>query len=313
MSLALCTLSHSPLYGINDPGSETLEAVNSAFDTARRFVEDFDPELTVVFGPDHFNGVFYDMMPAFCIGSGARAVGDWGTSPGALTVDRGAARDLAIAVLNDGLDAAQSEEMLVDHGISQPLEFLFGKGYGHPVVPIFVNAVGLPLGPMQRVRLLGESIGRELSSWNKRILVVGSGGLSHDPPIPRLEEASPDVVARLIDGRNPSPQLRAERELRVIEAGKAFAAGNTTYQEINPDFDAAVMNTLASGVLGGVDDWSNEWMEKEGGHSAHEIRTWVAAFSALAASGPYTVTNRWYWPVKEWMTGFGIMTAVQEN
>ena len=27
-------------------------------------VRDFDPEITVVFGPDHFNGVFYDMMPA---------------------------------------------------------------------------------------------------------------------------------------------------------------------------------------------------------------------------------------------------------
>src|SRR6185312_7537694 len=117
MTIALCTLSHSPLYGINDPGPETLAEVNAALDQVRDFVRNFDPEITVVFGPDHYNGVFYDMMPAFCIGSGARSVGDWGTKPGPLPVDRTAARALAASVLNAGVDVAQSEEMHVDHGI----------------------------------------------------------------------------------------------------------------------------------------------------------------------------------------------------
>lgn len=313
MPLALCTLSHSPLYGINDPAPDTLDAVHAAFDRTRDFVRDFDPDITIVFGPDHYNGIFYDMMPAFCIGSGARSVGDWGTEPGPLPVERPSARRLVSAVLNDGIDVAQSEEMHVDHGIAQPLEFLFGKHYTNPVIPVFVNAVGLPLGPMQRIRLLGESIGRELVSWNKRVLVVGSGGLSHDPPVPRLDEATPEVLARLIDGRNPSPELRAERQRRVIEAGQAHSAGDTSYQEINPDFDATIMNTLANGAVSETDLWTNDWMEKAGGHSAHEIRTWVAAFAALSTAGHYTVTDRWYWPVREWMTGFGMITAVQEK
>lgn len=311
MSLALCTLSHTPLYGINDPGPLIVQAVDTAFAAARRFVEDFDPELTIIFGPDHFNGIFYDLMPSFCIGAGARAVGDWGTHAGLLNVDHDAARSLAAAVLADGFDTAHSEEMVVDHGIAQPLEFLFGKGYHNPVVPIFINAVGSPLGPMNRIRGLGESIGREISSWDKRVLVIGSGGLSHDPPVPRFEGASPEVIARLVDGRNPSPELRAERERRVIEAGEAFAAGTTTYRQINPAFDAAVMDTFASEQLPSVDAWSTDWMEREGGHSAHEIRTWVAAFSAMSAAGPYSVRDRWYWPVDEWMTGFGMMTAIQ--
>ncbi|WP_082520940.1 3-carboxyethylcatechol 2,3-dioxygenase [Rhodococcus sp. Leaf278] len=313
MPLALCALSHSPLYGINDPDPGVLKAVDVAIDRVRTFVADFDPELTVVFGPDHYNGVFYDMMPAFCIGSGARAVGDWGTEPGPLPVDRTAARRLVSAVLDDGIDVAQSEELHVDHGIAQPLEFLFGKQYTNPLVPVFVNAVGLPLGPMQRIRLLGESIGREIESWNKRILIVGSGGLSHDPPVPRLDEATPEVLARLIDGRNPSPELRAERQRRVIDAGKAHAAGDNSFQQINPGFDASVMNTFANGAVSETDSWTNDWMEKNGGHSAHEIRSWVAAFAALSTGGSYTVTDRWYWPVREWMTGFGMMTALQES
>lgn len=313
MTLALCALSHSPLFGINDPGPETLGGVTAALDAMRSFVRDFDPGITIVFGPDHYNGVFYDMMPAFCIGSGASSVGDWGTEPGPLPVDRAAARRLTRAVLDAGVDVAQSERLHVDHGITQPLEFLFGKGSTRPVIPVFVNAVGLPLGPVQRVRLLGEAIGREVGSWDQRVLVIASGGLSHDPPVPRLEGAPPEVVARLIDGRNPSPEARAERQRRVIQAGKAHAQGDGSFQQINPEFDALVLDTLASGRLADADGWTNDWIQRSGGHSGHEIRAWLAAFAALSARGSYRVTHRWYWPVKEWMTGFGMMTAVEER
>lgn len=313
MTLALCALSHSPLFGINDPGPDTLGGVVAALDTMRAFVRDFDPDIAVVFGPDHYNGVFYDMMPAFCIGSGAVSVGDWGTHPGPMPVDREAARTLTKAVLAAGIDVAQSERLHVDHGIAQPMEFLFGKAAAQPMIPVFVNAVGLPLGPVQRVRLLGEAVGREVGSWGKRVLVIASGGLSHDPPVPRLDGAPPEVVARLTDGRNPTPEARAARQRRVIEAGKAHAQGDAAFQDINPEFDAQILATLASGRLTDADGWTNEWIERAGGHSGHEIRAWLAAFAALSTQGRYQVTHQWYWPVKEWMTGFGMMTAVEAH
>ena len=313
MTLALCAVSHSPLFGISDPEAGVLAEVHAAFDTVRAFARSFAPDITIVFGPDHFNGVFYDMMPAFCIGAGANSVGDWGTDPGPLPVDRDAAHRLTRAVLKAGIDTAQSERMQVDHGITQPIEFLFGKGSTEPVVPVFINAVGLPLGSMQRVRLLGEAIGKEAASWGKRVLLVGSGGLSHDPPVPRLQGASAELAARLIDGRNPTPEMRAERQRRVIAAGQAHAAGDTTFQQINPEFDGLVLDTLVSGRLADADAWSNEWIEEAGGHSAHEIRTWFAAFAALAVQGRYRVENRWYWPVREWMTGFAITTATEST
>jgi 2,3-dihydroxyphenylpropionate 1,2-dioxygenase len=309
MTVALCTLSHAPLFGITDPDEGTTADIHAAFDGMRAFIRDFDPQLTIVFGPDHYNGVFYDMMPPFCIGSKATSVGDWGTDAGSLPVDRAEARSLLKSVLADGIDIAQSEELHVDHGISQPLEFLFGKGYTNPIVPIFINCVGLPLGPMSRIRELGESVGRHVTGLGKRVLIVGSGGLSHDPPVPRLEEATPEVVERLIDGRNPSPELRAAREARIVEFGRAYAAGATTAQAINPVFDAMVLRTFADGELTKVDAWTNEWFEAAGGHSAHEIRTWVAAYSAMAAAGGYGVASTHYWPVVEWGTGFSLTTA----
>jgi len=56
MSVSLLAMSHSPLLGINDPQPEVDAALNEAFDEARQRVTEFDPELVIVFTPDHFNG-----------------------------------------------------------------------------------------------------------------------------------------------------------------------------------------------------------------------------------------------------------------
>ncbi len=49
MSLALVTMSHSPLLGFNEAPADVEEAVQSAFSQARAFVADYDPELVVIF------------------------------------------------------------------------------------------------------------------------------------------------------------------------------------------------------------------------------------------------------------------------
>jgi len=314
VTLALCCLSHSPLYGVLDPDKAVIDEVRQSIASLRDFATRFDPELVIVFGPDHFNGVFYDMMPAFCIGAAAESVGDWNTTPGPLNVDAEAARRLSAAVLDAGIDVAHSERLYVDHGVAQPLEFLFGDFARVPVVPVFINAVGLPLGPMQRVRLLGEAIGREVARWNRRVLLIGSGGLSHDPPVPRFAEASAEVRERLLGGgRFLSPEAREARQRRVIDAGRAHAQGDASHRAINPEFDRLALDLLASGRLREMDDWKNDWVEQTGGHSAHEIRAWLAPFAALGACGPYRLTQRQYWPVREWMTGFATVSAELER
>lgn len=309
MTLALCTLSHTPLMGANDPSPEVSSAVNAALARARDEVTAYDPELVVLFAPDHYNGVFYDLMPPFCIGAAASAVGDFGTAAGPLDVDRDAARAITEQVLDSGVDVALSERMTVDHGFAQPLELLFGSLTARPVVPIFLNCVAEPLGPVARIRLLGEAVGRAISTLNRRVLVVGSGGLSHDPPVPRLREAVPQVAERLIAGRNLTPDDRALREQRVIAAGREFAAGSATIAPLNPAWDQALMTLLAAGDLGPLDSWSNADITANAGHSGHEVRTWIAAYAALSTAGRYDVSFSFYRPIPEWIAGFGITTA----
>ncbi|NBM19314.1 3-carboxyethylcatechol 2,3-dioxygenase [Streptomyces sp. GC420] len=313
MTAAAVGLSHSPLIGKNDPSPEVRAAVETAVDDARSFVRDFDPELVVLYAPDHYNGFFYKEMPPFCLATEATSVGDFGSVAGPLSVDTEAARALARGALERGVDLTVSARMTVDHGFVQPLEVLFGGIDKVPVVPVFVNGVATPLGPVSRIRALGTALGEAAAGLDRRVLFLGSGGLSHDPPVPVLDGAPPRVADALIEGHPPTPEQRARGEERVICAGREYAAGSTTMIPLNPGWDNLVLDTLERGSLADVDDWSVEWMAAEGGGSAHEVRTWIAAFASLAATGSYRMTSRFYAPVPEWIAGFAVAVAQQET
>jgi 2,3-dihydroxyphenylpropionate 1,2-dioxygenase len=308
--LALCCMSHSPLLNLPGPSQDLLDDIDSALTQARQFVEDFDPEIVLIFAPDHYNGFFYKLMPPFCIGTEAQGVGDYGTHKGPLDVPEAMAVGCAKAVLSAGVDIAISANMEVDHGTVQPLEKLFGSATARPVIPIFINSVATPLGPLHRCRTLGTAVGSYLTTLDKRVLLVGSGGLSHDPPVPTLSTATPQVVERIVHGRPMTPEQRSARQTAVMDAAKSFAAGESDLAPLNPEFDRQFLEIVDSGHLGDLDTWSNSFIANEGGNSAHEIRTWVAAFAALAAAGPYRTDVRYYRPAPELIAGFAVRTAV---
>jgi 2,3-dihydroxyphenylpropionate 1,2-dioxygenase len=303
-------MSHSPLLNLPGPSQVPLDDIDSALAEARQFVTSYDPELVVIFAPDHYNGFFYRTMPPFCIGTAATGVGDYGTYAGPLNVPADLATDCATAVLESGIDVAISASMDVDHGTVQPLQKLFGDATARPVIPIFINSVATPLGPLRRVRALGTAVGTYLATLGQRVLIIGSGGLSHDPPVPTLTSAPPAALGRIVHGNPMTPEQRQARQVAVMEAAREFADGQGSLQPLNPEWDHAFLELLDSNRLPEVDAWSNTWIEKEAGHSAHEIRTWVAAFAAIAAHGRYETQQRFYRATPELIAGFAVRTAV---
>jgi 2,3-dihydroxyphenylpropionate 1,2-dioxygenase len=161
----------------------------------------------------------------------------------------------------------------------------------------------------RRARLLGDAIGRAAARMNRRVLLIGSGGMSHEPPVPEIAGADDIVAERLIAGRNPSPESRDARQSRTIAAAKAFAAGDSRLHPLNPVWDRAFLELLERGEVAAADGLTNEAITRDAGKSAHEIRTWVAAFGALAASGPYAASIDYYRAIPEWIAGFGAMHA----
>ncbi|MFJ1258463.1 3-carboxyethylcatechol 2,3-dioxygenase [Cupriavidus sp. CuC1] len=309
MPMHLECLSHTPLHGYHDPAPEIVAEVERVQAAARARVQAFAPELVVVFAPDHFNGFFYDVMPQFCVGVAASAIGDFKSLAGPLDVPRDTALAMAQAVLDRDVDVAVSYRMQVDHGCAQALEVLLGGLDVCPVIPVFINSVAPPMATCRRARLLGDAIGSFLQGLGKRVLVVGSGGISHEPPVPEIASANAEVAERLIAGRNPPPESRAARQARTVAAAQAFTAGDSPLHPLNPAWDRAFLERLACGNLAAVDAMRNGDITRDAGKSAHEIRTWIAAFGALAAAGPYVASIEYYRPIDEWIAGFGVMQA----
>ncbi|HLV77663.1 MAG TPA: 3-carboxyethylcatechol 2,3-dioxygenase [Marinobacter sp.] len=312
MTALMQCLSHTPLVGHVDPEQAVLDEVNGVIATARKRIEEFDPELVLLFSPDHYNGFFYDIMPSYCIGTNAYAIGDFGTTAGDLPVPTGLAEQAAQFVMDAGVDVALSHKMQVDHGFAQPLEFLLGSIDKVPVIPVFINSVAVPLPSFQRARLLGDALGRWAASLNKRVLILGSGGLSHQPPVPELATANDHMRDRLLGSGRELPA--AERELRttrVIEAARKFVEDQNSLRPLNPEWDQWFLELVASGKLAELDSVPNQEVSEKAGKSTHEVKNWVAAAAAMAAFGNYTEAARYYRPIPEWIAGYGALTAVQ--
>jgi 2,3-dihydroxyphenylpropionate 1,2-dioxygenase len=304
-------MSHSPLLHTAElpPPPEVQAGVDQSFAAIRQFAADFDPTLVVVFAPDHYNGFFQDMMPPFCVGTKATACGDYDTAAGPLSVNESAALAMIEFVQKAGVDLAFSRHMIVDHGMVQPLDTLFSSLTAKPMVPIFVNGVAPPWVPMKQIRLFGQAVGSYLNTLDERILVVASGGLSHDPPLPRWYETDDGGRNFLLQGRNPTEEFRQARQQRVIKGAAAFAKGELPIIDLNPQWDTQFMDDCASGQPERFDGYQIDEMTKQAGNSVHEVRTWVGAFSALSQAGSFDVTYRFYHPIREFIAGFGVMAA----
>jgi 2,3-dihydroxyphenylpropionate 1,2-dioxygenase len=309
MSIKLKCLSHTPLRGLNDPGADVVAEVDAILAKSRAEVEAFDPELIVIFAPDHYNGLFYDLMPPFVIATAAESVGDYQTMLGPLSIPKDLALDLAKHILNSDIDIAISHRLQVDHGCTQTLEEMTGSLTRYPVIPIIINSVAPPFGPYRRIRKLGEAVGKFIAKLNKRVLILGTGGLSHEPPVPLLAGANDDIANFLIAGRNPTPEFRAARQARTIATGQIFGTPECQLTPLNAEWDLDFMKLLIDGRLGEIDDFSIEEISKAAGRSTHEVRTWVAAFAAIEAAGGYKARQDYYRPINEWIAGYGVVSA----
>lgn len=302
-------LSHTPLMGLHDPDSTMVQATEKALDSLKLELERFDPELIILFAPDHFNGFFYDLMPSFCLGVAAQAIGDYGTPSGPLAIPRKLAEGCIEAILAAEVDCAVSYRMQIDHGFAQPLQLLAGSLQRYPVIPIFINSVAPPLPSFKRARLLGEAVGKYTSTLNQRVLFMGSGGLSHNPPIPSLEDAAPDVAERLIAGRNLGEEARKLRQHHVVKAAQGFSSGASSLPPLNPEWDRRFLQALEEKDFDFLESLTNEEVTQAAGGSAHEVKSWVAANAAMfaATNGDYEVSAEFYKPIPEWIAGFATL------
>jgi aromatic ring-opening dioxygenase catalytic subunit (LigB family) len=132
-------------------------------------------------GTDHFNMFSYDVLPQWCVGRNEVFAGCGDNMPmcevaGAPSLSN----DIIGSLLRQGFEPAFSDGMRLDHSFMSPLKLVV-PDLGIPVVPIFQNCITRPMPTLVRSFALGGALAHaiESSSSSARVLVIGSGGLSH--------------------------------------------------------------------------------------------------------------------------------------
>ena len=156
------------------------------FDYVHYWLAREKPDIAVVFYNDHGLNFFLDKMPTFAVGAASEYKNEdegWG-----IPVSRAVAGDPALSwhIINnlvaDEFDVTMCQEMLVDHAVTIPMTLMWpGQKWTVKIVPISINTVQHPLPSLKRCLNLGRSVGRAVASYpeNLRVMVVGTGGLSH--------------------------------------------------------------------------------------------------------------------------------------
>lgn len=306
--VGFAALSHSPFWDGSFPAEDTADALGAGFTTAaarlRVLVAELAPDAVVIFGPDHFRNFFLDVMPSFCVGVGEIvSCGDYGTHKGAVPHAEGIGRHIAEHTQAAGFDPAFSVRMGVDHGIVQPYQVLWPE-LDVPVVPVMVNCTAAPRPSFPRCHDFGRAVGDAIRALpdDRRVLVLASGGLSHQVKALSVEDEALDEGTRayLVDGRDRVDAYNASREASLAQR---IADGHEG--PINDEWDRWFLDRLTADDHASLLAMDSRQVEETAGNGAHEVRAWLAARAAWG--GPVEVLG--YEAVPRWVTGMGVVVG----
>ena len=295
MARALLTcVSHGPALTAPAPEPPEHKPLMAAYAARAEAFRAFDPELVILFAPDHYTGVHLQMVPPFAVGLAAEAVADFGGRPGRLRVPAELGLRLAEAVRAADIDIAVGYDLTVDHGFSQPLYGLAGALDRYPTLPVFINTTCAPVSAFRRVRLLGEAVGRFAHTLGLRVALVASGGLSHHPVNvfpPTPNDIVPGLEDYLVFGGAKGGMDRdawiAHLGRGVVAGGQAVVRGEKTAKDfrLNPAWDRGFLDAFLAGDYPAFDAWDPQAVIEQAGVGAIEVQQWIAAGSAAAAFG----------------------------
>ncbi len=163
------------------------------FPPAHAWLAKAKPDVAVVFYNDHGLNFFLDKLPTFAVGAAPEyrnADEGWGIpTVRPFNGDPALSWHLIDSLVADEFDITMCQEMLVDHALTLPMALLWPGGGEWPVriVPIAMNHVQYPLPSLRRSYHLGQAVGRAIEAWDEdaRVVVLGTGGLSHQLDGPR--------------------------------------------------------------------------------------------------------------------------------
>ena len=141
--------SHVPAIGAAIDNGKTEEPywkrVFSGFEKSQEWMRETKPDVAIIVYNDHASAFSVDLIPTFALGCAAEfPPADEGWGPRPVPVVQGypaLASHIAQSVILDEFDLTICNKMEVDHGLTVPMNLLFGspKAWPCPVIPVAVN------------------------------------------------------------------------------------------------------------------------------------------------------------------------------
>jgi protocatechuate 4,5-dioxygenase, beta chain len=149
--------------------------------------EEAKPDVVFLVYNDHATAFSLDLIPTFAIGTGPLykpADEGWGPRPVPDVIGHPElAAHIAQSVIQDDFDLTIVNKMDVDHGLSVPMNLMFGSPKAWPckVIPFAVNVVQYPVPSGKRCLALGRAIRKAIESFDQdlNVQIWGTGGMSH--------------------------------------------------------------------------------------------------------------------------------------
>ena len=240
------------------------------FPPIREWLAEAKPDVAVVFSNDHGLNFFLDKMPTFAVGAAPsydNADEGWGL-PVYKSFEGHPALSwhLIDSLVRDEFDITTCQQMLVDHAVSIPFELAYPGVETWPLklIPIAINTVQYPLPSPKRCLALGRAVHRALQSWggDERILICGTGGLSHQLDGPRAGFMNPDYDLFCLDNLAANPdaltshtaeevaELAGTQGVEILNWIAARGAmGDVAMSEVSRNYHMPFSNTAAASLL----------------------------------------------------------------
>lgn len=177
------------------------------FEFSRRWIAEQRPDVIVLVYNDHAASFSLDVIPTFALGCAQEfqpADEGWGRRP--VPAAQGhpeLAWHIAESAILDEFDLTIVNKLDVDHGLTVPLSLMFGQPAAWPckVIPLAVNVIQYPPPTGNRCYNLGRAIRHAVQAWDEdlRVMVWGTGGMSHQLQGPRSGLINPEFDNRFLD------------------------------------------------------------------------------------------------------------------
>jgi gallate dioxygenase len=212
---------HAPAVGAavdrDDEQSAYWKPLFDGYRPMREWLDREKPDVMILFSNDHFTSFFLDFIPTFAIAvAGRHEIADegWGKRPlPEVPGHTDLAAHLSHELVTGGFDLSICHRLPLDHGCLSPLSALMPRVQRWPVavVPILVNVLHFPIPTPARCFALGQAIRRAVESFEDdlKVVVVGTGGLSHQLAGERYGHINPEWDAEFLDRLESDPESLA--------------------------------------------------------------------------------------------------------